>query len=62
MAFKFDRESRLHISLGRLFQSFGATKQNALPLSVGSILPLGTSSITFLLDLMRIDLQLIPFG
>ena len=27
---KFDRESRLHISLGRLFQSFGATKQNAL--------------------------------
>ena len=51
---KFDRESRLDISIGRssgrLFQSFGAALQNALPTSVGSILTLGTSSITFLLD------------
>ena len=48
---KFDRESRLDISPGRLFQSFGAAKQNALPPSVGSFLPLGTSSIPFLLAL-----------
>ena len=37
---KFDRESRLDISLGRLFQSFVAAEQNALPRSVGGILPL----------------------
>ena len=37
---KFDRESRLDISLGRLFQSFVAAEQNALPPSVGGILPL----------------------
>ena len=37
---KFDRESRLDISLGRLFQSYVAAEQNALPRSVGGILPL----------------------
>ena len=49
--FEFDRVSRQDISLSRLFQSSGAAKLNALPPSVGIILPLGTSSVTFLLDL-----------
>jgi len=48
---KLENESRLAILQGRLFQSFGATYQNALPPSVERILPLGISSIILWLDL-----------